>query len=170
VTWRHVTAILYSRLSTSVRSLPIIQQYIYTYYHSHPCWHPLSYNYYPYAYEAKRVCTCPYTTSVSYTTDQYPMFNLTNVPVAGVVGKCLQPLKSHAFEWVRDLVGLITALHHSLDNAAKPSLERIRHHYPDRHLTNHAPIIISSLSFSSLLFLSTRQSTISLQLLPPYTP
>ena len=39
-----------------------------------------------------------------------------------------------------------------------------------RHLTNHVPIIISSLSFFSLLFLSSSQSTISLRLLPPYTP
>jgi len=37
-------------------------------------------------------------------------------------------------------------------------------------LTNHVPIIISSLSFFSLLFLSSSQSTISLRLLPPYAP
>ena len=36
--------------------------------------------------------------------------------------------------------------------------------------TNHVPIIISSLSFFSLLFLSSSQSTISLRLLPPYAP
>ena len=37
-------------------------------------------------------------------------------------------------------------------------------------LTNHVPVIISSLSFFSLLFLSSIQSTISLRLLPPYAP
>ena len=36
--------------------------------------------------------------------------------------------------------------------------------------TNHVAIIISSLSFFSLLFLSSSQSTISLRLLPPYAP
>jgi len=36
--------------------------------------------------------------------------------------------------------------------------------------TNHVPIIISSLSFFSLLFLSSSQSTIMLRLLPPYAP
>jgi len=39
-----------------------------------------------------------------------------------------------------------------------------------RDLTNHVPIIISSLSILSLLYLSSSQSTISLWLLPPYAP
>ena len=56
-----VTAILYSRLATSLRSLPIILLYIYTYYHSHPRLQLYSYNYHPYAYEAERWRTCPYT-------------------------------------------------------------------------------------------------------------
>jgi hypothetical protein len=83
-----------------------------------------------------------------------------------VVGKRLPPLQSHAFEWVRDWVRVIAALHHAIDKVEKASLD----HNTDRHLTNHVPIIISSLSFFSLLFLSSSQSTISLRLLPPYAP
>jgi hypothetical protein len=57
-----VTAILYSRLATSLRSLAIILPiYIYTYYHSHPRLQPYSYNYHTYTYEAERRHTCPYT-------------------------------------------------------------------------------------------------------------
>jgi hypothetical protein len=88
---------------------------------------------------------------------------------SGVVGKRLPPLQSHAFEWVRDWVRVIAALHHAIDKVEKPSLDGIRHHDPDRDLTNHVQIIISSLSFS-VLFLSSSQSTISLRLLPPYAP
>jgi len=61
VTRGRVTAILYSRLATSLRSLAIILLYLYTYYHSHPRLQPYSYNYNPYAYEAERRRTCPYT-------------------------------------------------------------------------------------------------------------
>jgi hypothetical protein len=60
-----VTAILYSRLATSPRSLAIILQYIYTCYHSHPHLQPNSYNYHTYAYEAERWRKCPYTMIVS---------------------------------------------------------------------------------------------------------
>jgi hypothetical protein len=84
-----------------------------------------------------------------------------------VVGKRLPPLQSHAFEWVRDWVRVIVALHHAIDKVEKPSLD----HPPPRfrELKNHVPIIISSLSFS-VLFLSSSQSTISLRQLPPYAP
>jgi len=85
-----------------------------------------------------------------------------------VVGKRLPPLQSHAIECARDWVRVIAALHHAIDKVEKPSLDGIRHHDPD--LTNHVPIIISSLSFFSLLILSSSQSTISLRLLPPYAP
>ena len=81
-----------------------------------------------------------------------------------MVGKRLPPLQSHAFEWVRDWVRVIAALHHAIEKVQKPSLDGIR------DLTNHIPIIISSLSFFSLLFLSSSQSTISLRLLPSYAP
>jgi len=78
-----------------------------------------------------------------------------------VLGKLLPPLQSHALEWVHDWVRVIAALHHAIDKVEKPSLDGIR------DLTNHVPIIISSHSFFSLLFLSSSQSTISLWLLPP---
>ena len=84
-----------------------------------------------------------------------------------MVGKRLPPLHSHAFEWVRDWVRVIAALHYAIDKIEKPSLDGIRHHDPE---TYHIPIIISSLSFFSLLILSPSQSTISLRLLPPYSP
>jgi len=35
--------------------------------------------------------------------------------VVVVVGKRLPPLQSHAFEWVRDWVRVIAALHHAID-------------------------------------------------------
>jgi len=86
-----------------------------------------------------------------------------------VVGKRLPLPQIHAIEWVRewvrDWVRVIAALHHTIDKVEKPSLDGIRHHDPDT-----VPIIISSLSFFSLLFLSPSQSTISLRLLPPYAP
>ena len=81
-----------------------------------------------------------------------------------VVGKRLPPLQSHATEWARNWVRVIAALHHAIDKVENPSLDGIR------DLTNHVPIIISSLSFFSLLFLSSSPSTISLRLLPPYAP
>jgi hypothetical protein len=56
-----VTAILYSRLATSLISQAIILLYIYTYYHSHPRLQPYSYNYHTYAYEAERWRMCAYT-------------------------------------------------------------------------------------------------------------
>jgi hypothetical protein len=65
-----------------------------------------------------------------------------------VVGKRLPPLQSHAFEWARDWVRVIAALHHAIDKVEKPSLDGIRHHD----------------------FLVSSQSTISLRLLPPYAP
>jgi hypothetical protein len=45
-----------------------------------------------------------------------------------VVGKRVPPLQSHAFEWVRDWVRVIAALHHAIDKVEKPSLDGIRHH------------------------------------------
>ena len=63
------------------------------------------------------------------------------------MGKQLPPLQSHAFKWVCDWVRVIVALDYAIDKVEKPSLASIR------HLTNHIPIIISSLSFFSLLFL-----------------
>jgi len=97
---------------------------------------------------------------------------LTYEPFANgvVVGKRLPPLQSHAFEWVRGWVRAVASLHHAIDKVEKPSLDGIWHHDTDRDLTNHVPIIISSLSFFSVLFLSSSQSTISLRLLPPYAP
>jgi len=56
-----VTAYLYSRLATSLRSLAIILLHFYTYYHSHPHLQLYTYNYHPYAYEAELRRTCPYT-------------------------------------------------------------------------------------------------------------
>jgi len=79
-----------------------------------------------------------------------------------VMGKQLPPLQTHAFEWVLDWVTLIPALHHAIDKVEKRLVDGIR------HLTNHVPIIISSLSFFSIVFLSSSQSTISLRLFPPY--
>jgi len=68
---------------------------------------------------------------------------------AGIVlGKRLPPLQSYVFEWVRDWVRVIAALHHAIDKFEKPLRNCIR------HLTNHVPIIISSLPFFSALFLS----------------
>jgi len=84
-----------------------------------------------------------------------------------VVGTRLPPLYSHAIEWARHWVRLIMALHHAIDKVQKPSLDSIRHHNP---ATNYLPIIISSVCFFYLLFLSSSQSTISLRLLPPYAP
>ena len=78
------------------------------------------------------------------------------------MGKQLPPLQTHAFEWVLDWVTLIPALHHAIDKVEKRLVDGIR------HLTNHVPIIISSLSFFSIVFLSSSQSTISLRLFPPY--
>jgi hypothetical protein len=85
-----------------------------------------------------------------------------------VVGKRLPPLKSHAFEWVRDWVRVIAALHHAIDKVEKPSLDGIRHHDPDT-----SPITYQSSSHlfpSRFCFLVSSQSTISLRLLPPYAP
>jgi len=42
-----------------------------------------------------------------------------------VVGKRLPPLQSHAFEWARDWVRVIAALHHAIDKVEKPSLDGI---------------------------------------------
>jgi hypothetical protein len=79
-------------------------------------------------------------------------------------GKTAPTTTSHAFEWVRVWVRVIAARHHVIDKVENFSLDGIR------DLTNHVPIINSSLSFFSLLFLSSSQSTISLRLLPPYAP
>jgi len=48
-----------------------------------------------------------------------------------VVGKRLPPLESHAFEWVRDWLRVISALHHAIDKVEKPLLDGIRHHDPE---------------------------------------
>jgi hypothetical protein len=69
-----------------------------------------------------------------------------------VVGKRLPPLQSHAFEWVRDWVRVIAALHHAIDKVEKPSLDGIRHHDPDRphqSRSNHHLISFLLLSFVS---------------------
>jgi len=42
-----------------------------------------------------------------------------------VVGKLLQPLQSHAFEWARNWVSVIAALHHTIDKVEYPSLKGI---------------------------------------------
>ena len=44
---------------------------------------------------------------------------------SAVVGERLPPLQSHAFEWVRDWVRVIAALHHAIDKFEKPSLDGI---------------------------------------------
>jgi len=80
-----------------------------------------------------------------------------------VVGKRLPPIHSHAFQWVRDWVRVIVALHHAINKVEKPSLD-----HPTPPFRQTSPIIISSLSFFSILFLSSSQSTISLRLLAPY--
>ena len=84
-----------------------------------------------------------------------------------MVGKRLPPLKSHAFEWVRDWVRGIAALHQAIDKFEKPSLDGIRDN-PDRPITYQS----SSHLFHSSLFdlLVSSQSTILLRLLPPYAP
>jgi len=64
------------------------------------------------------------------------------------VGKRLPPLQSQAFEWVRDWVRVIAALHHAIDKVEKPSLDRIRHH-DQIDLTNHHLISFLLLSFVS---------------------
>ena len=72
MTWGRVTAFPYSRLATRLKSLAIILLYIYTYYHSHRRLQPYSNNYHPYAYEAERWRTCPYTWLVDVrTTNSY---------------------------------------------------------------------------------------------------
>jgi len=80
-----------------------------------------------------------------------------------VVGKRLPPLQSHAFEWVRDWVRVITALHHTIDKVEEPSLVGILHHHSDR------PHQSSTHRFPCC-FLVSSQSTITLRLLPPYAP
>jgi hypothetical protein len=64
----------------------------------------------------------------------------------------------------------MAALHHAINKVEKPSLDGIPDDHDSDRQTNYAPIIISSLSFFSLSFLSSSQSTVSLRLLPPYTP
>jgi hypothetical protein len=66
-----------------------------------------------------------------------------------LVGKRLPPPQSHAFEWVRDWVRVLTALHHTIDKVEKPSLDGIRHHD-----TETTPITYQSSShlFPSSLF------------------
>ena len=81
-------------------------------------------------------------------------------------GKTAPTTTKPCIEWVRDWVRVIAALHHAIDKVEKASLDGIRHHDSDRphQLSSHF------LSFFSLLFLSSSQSTISLRLLPPYAP
>jgi len=89
------------------------------------------------------------------------------------VGKRLPALNVLAIEWVREWVGewerdgvrVISALHHTIDRVENLSLDGIRHYDLET-----VSIIISSLSFFSLLFLNPSQSTISLRLLPPNAP
>jgi hypothetical protein len=81
------------------------------------------------------------------------------------VGKQLPLLQSRAVVWVRNWVWVILALHHDIDKVEKPSLHGIHHHDPET-----SPIIISSVSFFSLLFFMSRQSTISLRLRHPNAP
>ena len=67
-----------------------------------------------------------------------------------MVGKRLPPLQSHAFEWVRDWVRAIAALHHAIDKVEKPSLDRFRDdHHSARDRTNHHLICFLLLSFVS---------------------
>jgi hypothetical protein len=42
-----------------------------------------------------------------------------------VVGKRLPPLQSHTFEWVRDWIRVIGALHHNIDKFEQHSLDGI---------------------------------------------
>jgi len=44
-------------------------------------------------------------------------------PIPVVVGKRLPPLRSHAFEWVRDWVTVIAALHQPIDKVENLSLD-----------------------------------------------
>jgi hypothetical protein len=84
-----------------------------------------------------------------------------------VVGKRLPPLQCHAFEWVRDWVRVIAALHHAIDKVEKPSLDGIR----DDHDSERPHQLSSHLFPSSMFcFLVSSQSTISLWLLPPNAP
>jgi len=71
------------------------------------------------------------------------------VTIAVVVGKRLPRVQSHAFEWVRDWVRVIAALHHTINQVDKPSLDRIRHHHPETDLSNHHLISFPLLSFVS---------------------
>ena len=64
-----------------------------------------------------------------------------------MAGKRLPPLQSHAFEWVRDWVMVIAALHHAIDKVGKPSLDGIRDD-SDRQIT----YLSSSHLFPSSLF------------------
>jgi len=70
-----------------------------------------------------------------------------------VVGKRLPPLQSHAFEWVRDWVRVIAALHHAIDKVEKPSLDGIPGHHdserPHQSRSNHHLISFLLLSFVS---------------------
>jgi hypothetical protein len=70
---------------------------------------------------------------------------------SGVVGKRLPPLQSHAFEWVRDWVRVIAALHHAIDKVEKPSLDGIRDTtiQTDQSRSNHHLISFLLLSFVS---------------------
>ena len=42
-----------------------------------------------------------------------------------MVGKRLPPLESHAFEWVRDWLRVISALHYAIDKVEKLLLDGI---------------------------------------------
>ena len=71
-----------------------------------------------------------------------------------MVGKRFPRQQSDALECARDRVRFIMALHHAIDKIEKPLLGGIRHHDSEPDLTNHVPIIISSLSFFAVLLLS----------------
>jgi len=89
-----------------------------------------------------------------------------NLP-AGEVGKRLPPLQSHAFEWARDWVTVIAALHPAIDKVEKPWLEGIRHEHdserPHQSRSNHHLISFLFLSFVSQ-FLANQLSRCSYSL------
>jgi len=63
-----------------------------------------------------------------------------------VVGKRLPPLQTHAFEWVRDWVRVIPALHHAINKVENPSLDGIRgHHDSERPHQSSSHLFPSSL-------------------------
>ena len=67
-----------------------------------------------------------------------------------MVGKWLPALQSHAFEWARDWVRVIAALHHAIDTVEKPLLDhRPPLFRPHQSHTNHHLISFLLLCFVS---------------------